>query len=72
MYIWYDGCKEGVSAIWESLKLLGKSDSSSTQLGMHECHQGGVTVDRECNSPKKDVKDIDKVCQLVGRYDGHG
>ena len=26
---------------------------------------GGVTVVRKCDSPKE-------VCQLVGRYDGHG
>ena len=38
---------------------------------MHDCHQGGVTVDREFDSPKGGVKDIRKVCQLVGRCDGH-
>ena len=31
-----------------------------------------MTVDRECDSPKGGVKDIRKVCQLVGRCDGHG
>ena len=39
---------------------------------MDDRHQGGVTVDRKCDSPKRDVKDIRKVCQLVGRCDGHG
>ena len=38
---------------------------------MHDCHQGGLTVDREGGSPKGDVKDIRKVCQLVGSCDGH-
>ena len=31
----------------------------------------GVTVDRECDSLKSGVKDIRKMCQLVGRCDGH-
>ena len=31
-----------------------------------------MTVDRECDSPKRGVKAIRKVCQLVGRSDGHG
>ena len=39
---------------------------------MHDCHLGGVTVDRECDSQNGGVKDIRKVCQLVGRCDGHG
>ena len=30
-----------------------------------------MTVDRECNSPKGGVKDITKVCHLVGRCDVH-
>ena len=30
-----------------------------------------MTVDRECKSQKGDVKDIRKVCQLVGRCNGH-
>ena len=30
-----------------------------------------MTVDREFDSPKGGVKDIRKVCQLVGRCDGH-
>ena len=38
---------------------------------MHDGHQGGVTVDRECDSPKGGVKYIRNVCQLVGRCDGH-
>ena len=29
-----------------------------------------MTVDRECDSPKGNVKDIRKVCRL-GRWDGH-
>ena len=33
---------------------------------MYDCYQEGVTVDRECDSPKGRVKDIRKVCQLVG------
>ena len=41
-------------------------------IGMHDCHQGVVTVDRECDSPKGGLKYIRKVCQLVGRCDGHG
>ena len=36
---------------------------------MHGCHQGGVTVDREFDSPKGGVKYIRKVCQLMGRCD---
>ena len=28
-----------------------------------------MTVDRECDSPKVVVKDIRKVCHLVGRCD---
>ena len=39
---------------------------------IHNHHQGGVTVDRECASPKGGVKDVRKVRQLVGRCDGHG
>ena len=39
---------------------------------MHDCHQEGVAVDRDCASPKRGVKDIRKVCQLVGGCDGHG
>ena len=39
---------------------------------MHDCHQRGVTVDRECDSTKGGVKDMGKVCQLMGRCDGHG
>ena len=39
---------------------------------MHECHQKGVTVDRECYSPKGGVKGIRKVCQLIQSCDGHG
>ena len=46
---------------------------------MHACHQdgvtlalGGLTVVRECDSPKGGVKGIRKLCQLVVRYDGHG
>ena len=38
---------------------------------MHDCHQGDETVDRKYDSPKGGVKDIRKVCQLVGRCDGH-
>ena len=41
-------------------------------LGMHNCHQGGVTVDRERDSPKGSLKDIRKVCQMMGRCRGHG
>ena len=37
---------------------------------MYACHQGGATVDRECDSPR--VKHIRKVCQFVGRCDEHG
>ena len=37
---------------------------------MHDCHQGAVTVDRECASPKGGVKNIKSVCQLVVRCDG--
>ena len=66
MYMWYEGCEESMSAIWEGKKLLGKYDCCWTQLGMYDCHQGGVTVDRECDSPKGCVKYIRKVCQLVG------
>ena len=51
---------------------LPVSHVTVAQLGMYDCHQGGVTVDRECDSPKGGVKDIRKVCQLVGRCDGHG
>ena len=29
-----------------------------------------MTFDRECDSPKGGVKNIRKVCQLVGRCDG--
>ena len=36
-------------------------------LEMHGCHQGDVTVDRECAGPKGGVKDVKSVCQLVGR-----
>ena len=39
---------------------------------MHDCHQEGVTVDRDRDSPKRGVNGIRKLCQLVGRYDGHG
>ena len=40
---------------------------------MHDCHhQGGVTVDRESDSSQGNVKDIRKICQLVGRCDGYG
>ena len=70
--VWDEGCEESVSAIWEGWKLLGKCDSCWTQLGMHDRHQRGVTVDRECDSPKGGVKYIRKVCQLVGRCDVHG
>ena len=31
-----------------------------------------MTVDRECDSPQGGVKCIRKVCQFVGRCDGHG
>ena len=31
-----------------------------------------MTVNRKCESPKGGVKYIRKVCQLVGRCDGHG
>ena len=31
-----------------------------------------MTVNREYECPKGDVKDIRKVCQLAGRCDGHG
>ena len=31
-----------------------------------------MTIDRECDSPKEDVKGIRKVCQLMVRCDGHG
>ena len=41
-------------------------------IGMHDCHQGVVTVDRECDSPKGGLKYIRKVCQLVGWCDGPG
>ena len=30
----------------------------------------GVTVDRECDSPKEGVKGIGEMCQLMGRCDG--
>ena len=36
------------------------------------CHLGGVTVDRECDSPKGGVTRIRKMCQLMERCDGHG
>ena len=39
---------------------------------MNDSHQGGEPVDRDCDSPERSVKDIRKVCQLVGRCDGHG
>ena len=38
---------------------------------MYHCHQEGVTIDRECDSPKGGVKGIRKKCQLMGRCDGH-
>ena len=31
-----------------------------------------MAVDRECDSPKGDVKGIRKVCQLMERCDTHG
>ena len=31
-----------------------------------------MTVDRECDSPKRGVKDVRKMCQLMERYDDHG
>ena len=31
-----------------------------------------MTVDRECDRPEGGVNDIRKVCQLMGRCDGHG
>ena len=31
-----------------------------------------MSVDRECDIPKEGVKGTRKVCQLVGRCDGHG
>ena len=37
---------------------------------MHDCYQGGVKVDRGCDSPKGGAKGIKNVCQLVGRCDG--
>ena len=38
---------------------------------MLDCHQEGVTVDRECDSPRREVKCIRKVCQLMEIYDGY-
>ena len=31
-----------------------------------------MTVDRRCDSPKRGIKGIGEVCQLVERGDGHG
>ena len=39
---------------------------------MHDCHQGGTTVDRECEGPEGSVKYLSKVCQLIGRWYGQG
>ena len=36
---------------------------------MHDCHKEGVTVDRECDSPKGGVKGIRMMSQLMGRCD---
>ena len=57
------------------MRLSGKCEGCT--CGMRavkqcECHQGGVTVDRDCDSPKGGLKDTIKVCQLVVRCDGHG
>ena len=38
---------------------------------MHDCHKEGVTVDRECDSPKGGVKGIRMMGQLMGRCDCH-
>ena len=38
---------------------------------MYDCHQEGVTVDRECDIHQGGVKGIKEVCQLVERCDGH-
>ena len=38
---------------------------------MHDCHQGGVTVDRECGSSKVGVTSMTKMCQLMDRCDGY-
>ena len=51
--------------------MLGKCDSCLTWLGMHDCHHGGVAVERECDNAKGGVKGIGKVCQLMNRCDGH-
>ena len=32
---------------------------------------GGETVDRKCDSHRRDVKGIREVCQLTERYDGY-
>ena len=39
--------------------------------GMQDCHQEGVTDDRECDSPKRDVKGIREVSQLPEMCDGY-
>ena len=38
---------------------------------MHDCHKEGVTVGRESDSPKGDVKGIRIMGQLMWRCDGH-
>ena len=37
---------------------------------MHDCHQEGLTDDRKCDSPKRSVKGIREVSQLMERFDG--
>ena len=38
---------------------------------MQDCHYEGVTDDRKCNSPKRGVKGIREVSQLMDRCDGY-
>ena len=38
---------------------------------MQDCHQEGETDDRKCDSPKRSVKGIREVSQLIGRCDGY-
>ena len=38
---------------------------------MEDCHQEGVTDDRECDSPKRGVKGIREESQLTERCEGY-
>ena len=38
---------------------------------MQDYHQEGVTDDRKCDCPKRGVKGIREVSQLMGRCDGY-